>query len=395
MNRVITISLNGNAYQLEEAGYEALRAYLDTAAARLKDNPDREEIVSDLEQAIADKCGRFLGPHKSVIGAAEIGRILDEMGPVDAPAAESGPSAQASDGRAHAGADGAPKRLYQIHEGAMLSGVCNGFAAYLNVDVTIVRVVFVLLTILSGGLGILVYLVMMFVIPYATTSEERAAAHGQPFSASELIERAKKQYEEFRNRHDWKRSQEHWRGQWREQRRHWREQQRAWRRRWRYGGDWSRQQHWPGPPPAARPASYATRVIAGFMIPIFALLSAAIFVVWLIVLVSLASTGTIFGWHLPYSIPVWAALLFVVLIYSAVAGALRAASRVSIHTVSGQTFGWYGLGDAVVRLGLILMFLWLAYHFIPGVADLVNGLPELWRHVTHEAETTAMNWWRS
>ena len=42
MNKVITINLGGNAYQLEEGGFDALRAYLETAAARLKDNPDRD-----------------------------------------------------------------------------------------------------------------------------------------------------------------------------------------------------------------------------------------------------------------------------------------------------------------------------------------------------------------
>ncbi|HZF15974.1 MAG TPA: PspC domain-containing protein [Steroidobacteraceae bacterium] len=391
MNRVITISLNGNAFQLEEAGYEALRGYLDTATARLKDNPDRDEIVSDLEQAIADKCGRYLGPHKSVIASTEIERILNEMGPVDAPAADGGPSAQSA-GAGHPGrGDGAPKRLYQIHEGAMLSGVCNGFAAYFNVDVTVVRILFVLLTLLSGGIGILAYLVMMFVIPYANTSEEHAAARGQAFSASELIERAKKQYEEFRSRHDWRKSQEQWRGQWREQRRQWRQRQREWRRRWRYDSDQGASSLW-GSAPAPRPVSYATRVIAGFMIPVFAILSAAVLVTWLIVLISLASTGTVFGWHLPYSIPVWAALLFVVLIYGAISGPLRAASRASRQAATGQTYGWYGFGDALVRLGFIVMFLWLAYHFIPGVHGLIDGLPDLWRAVTHEATTTAMNW---
>ncbi len=391
MNRVITISLNGNAFQLEEAGYEALRAYLETATAKLKDNPDRDEIVSDLEQAIAEKCGRYLGPHKTVVASAEVGRILDEMGPVDASASDAGAAAQSADTK-HAGrADGAPKRLYQIHEGAMLSGVCNGFAAYFNVDVTIVRILFVMLTLLSGGLGILAYLIMMFVIPYANTSEERAAAHGQTFSASELIERAKKQYEEFRGRHDWRKSQEHWRGQWREQRRQWRQRQREWRRRWRYDWDTGASSTWGGPP-GPRPVSYATRVIAGFMIPIFAILSAAFLVVWLIVLISLASTGTVFGWHLPYSIPVWAALLFVILIYGAISGPLRAASRASRHAATGQTYGWYGFGDAMVRLGFIVMFMWLAYHFIPGVHELIDGLPDLWRTVTHDATTTAMNW---
>ena len=39
MNRVTIINLNGNAYQLEESGYEALRRYLATAARRLEGTP--------------------------------------------------------------------------------------------------------------------------------------------------------------------------------------------------------------------------------------------------------------------------------------------------------------------------------------------------------------------
>lgn len=389
MNRVITISLNGNAFQLEEKGYDALKAYLETAAERLKDNPDRNEIVSDLEQAIADKCGRFLGPHKNVVAAAEVERILAEMGPVDSSEPEPAATRPSSSGSGTATPGGAPRRLYQIHEGALLSGVCNGLAAYFNVDVTIVRILFIIGTLVTGGLGILIYLVMMFVIPYANTSEEQAAARGQTFSASELIERAKKQYEEFRNRHDWRRSQEHWRGQWREQRRHWRRQQREWRRRWREG--WQT-------PSAPQPTSYATRVFAGIMIPIISILSAALFVVWLIVLTSLASTGSIFGWHIPYTVPVWAALLFVALIYSAVAGTLRTIGRASREAAVGQSYGWYAFGDAIVRIGFIALFLWVAYHFIPGVRALIDGLPDLLRHITHdlpEAATTAFSGWQS
>ena len=61
MNKVITINLGGTAYQLEEGGYDALRAYLETATARLQGNPDRDEILSDIEQAIAEKFRALLG----------------------------------------------------------------------------------------------------------------------------------------------------------------------------------------------------------------------------------------------------------------------------------------------------------------------------------------------
>ena len=74
MQKVITINLNGNAYQLDESGYDALRAYLNHADAQLGGNPDKAEIIRDLEQSIAEKCMRFLGPGKSVVSAPKWSR---------------------------------------------------------------------------------------------------------------------------------------------------------------------------------------------------------------------------------------------------------------------------------------------------------------------------------
>jgi len=113
MQKVIIINLNGNAYQLDEDAYDALRGYLDNAAAQLASNPDKTEIVADLEQAIAEKCMRFLAPHKTVVTRLEIDQVLKEMGPVEGPAVATGAgdSADAAKekGRSAAAAD-APKR---------------------------------------------------------------------------------------------------------------------------------------------------------------------------------------------------------------------------------------------------------------------------------------------
>jgi len=93
MNKVITINLRGTAFQLEESGYDALRAYLETAAARLLGNPDQEEILSDIEWAIAEKFRPLLGNHKTVVVTQEVTAALAEMGPIEAdpgPAPNSG-----------------------------------------------------------------------------------------------------------------------------------------------------------------------------------------------------------------------------------------------------------------------------------------------------------------
>src|SRR4029079_6051460 len=89
------------------------------------------------------------------------------------------------------------KRLFNIREGAMWAGVCNGIAAYINVDVTWVRIAFALITIFSWGGMLPVYLLMAFIVPTANTAEDRAAAFGMPFNTEELIGRAKKNFEKF------------------------------------------------------------------------------------------------------------------------------------------------------------------------------------------------------
>ena len=77
----------------------------------------------------------------------------------------------------------------------MIAGVCNGIAAYFDEDPTLVRLAFVLLTLLWGS-GLLVYLVMAIVVPTARSPEQRAAASGAPSTAEQFIRRAKEGYYE-------------------------------------------------------------------------------------------------------------------------------------------------------------------------------------------------------
>ena len=207
MQKVITINLNGNAYQLDESGYDALRAYLNHADAQLGGNPDKAEIIRDLEQSIAEKCMRFLGPGKSVVSTLEVEQILRDVGPVDGGPAPSGEAAAQQSPRAENSAGGAaqPRRLYQIREGAMLSGTCNGLAAYFNLDPTIVRVAFVVGAIVEmtvtddpPWMTVMIYVFLVFFVPYAKTLEQLAAAQGTsegiPYKVQELVERVKAKF---------------------------------------------------------------------------------------------------------------------------------------------------------------------------------------------------------
>jgi phage shock protein PspC (stress-responsive transcriptional regulator) len=374
MRQVITVSLNRRASQLEDDAYALLAAYLADAARALTGNPDREEIVADLEQAIADKCDRQLGPDRTVVARVELARIIEEMGPVDggestaAAAPAAGPAEPAPER-----AQPAPKRLYQISDGAILSGVCNGIAAYLGVDVTIVRLVFVVLALLSGGAAVLAYLVLMFIVPYAHTSEEHAAARGLPFNARALVERAKQKAAEFASGTDWRGSSRHWRDEWRGE---WRRARAQWRSEWqRASSAWhARQSSPPAPQPATAPAPYAAHVVTGCLLAVLGVVLALFTIGWLLALVSLVTTGAIFGWWLPDQMPFWVGLLVLIVLYNLVAWPIKAARRAAYGPGGGYHGPWIAAWDGVAGIAILLALAWYGYHHVPQVRDLIDHL---------------------
>ena len=362
MQKVVGVNLNGNAYQLEEAGYGALRAYLERAEARLAANPDKAEILADLEQAIGDKCRARLGAHKTVVTAAEIEQILIEMGPVDAGDATIDDAKAAGDSDAHEApnATAPPKRLYQIREGAMISGVCNGIAAYFDIDVTIVRIAFVLLALVTKGFFLLVYVGLMLIIPHADTPEQQAAARGRRFTAQDVIDQAKRNYEDFRTNKQW--------------RRQWRMQQKAWRRQWRYTFHGA-------PFVATSQAQYASQMAAGVATPIFGLIHAAIVLTIILAFISLATTHTLFGHVMPSGIPYWAAFGILLFVYQALALPFYFAGRHASSANPAAPFAWLSPLFGLLWLGFVGFSIWWGYHHIPEVHDFIQALPDMWQQV--------------
>ncbi len=78
-----------------------------------------------------------------------------------------------------------PKRLYRSRTDRMVSGVCGGLAQYFNIDVTLVRLAFLLLLVFGGG-GFLIYIVLAIVVPEEGTTagspQEVMQANAQDFA---------------------------------------------------------------------------------------------------------------------------------------------------------------------------------------------------------------------
>ena len=60
-----------------------------------------------------------------------------------------------------------PRKLYRSRNQRMVAGVCGGLAEYFNVDATLIRVLFLVLSVV-GGSGLVIYLVMWIIVPDAS-----------------------------------------------------------------------------------------------------------------------------------------------------------------------------------------------------------------------------------
>jgi phage shock protein PspC (stress-responsive transcriptional regulator) len=245
----------------------------------------------------------------------------------------------------------------------MIAGVCTGIAAYFGIDPTIVRVIFVGLLFLTKGVFAIAYFVLAFVLPSADTAEDRAAAGGQVFNAQQLIDRAKQEYGKLKDGRA---------------RRRWRRQQRRWRREWRQA---ARYGAWSAPAVNAEPASYGARVLTGVLVPVLTLVSVALFWTWLYAIYTLVTRQEVLGWPLPDTVPLWAGILVLVLIYQSVSLPLHAARRSSYYVVSGGRFGTIAAFDGLLAIGFAVLVVWLGYQYVPEIHDFLDGLTEVWRTV--------------
>jgi phage shock protein C len=69
------------------------------------------------------------------------------------------------------------RRLVRLPSHGKLGGVCAGLAEYLDADVTLVRLVWVILSIVPGGFigGIIAYLAALFIVPVSSTAAPPSA----------------------------------------------------------------------------------------------------------------------------------------------------------------------------------------------------------------------------
>lgn len=182
MKNTLEIGIGGKSFILDEDAHERLRKYLETFRARLT-SEQGGEVMDDIEARIAELLLSSLGSGQQSVSLALVDRITAQLGMPDGrPEFEDTVENQ---NKTEEKMGNPAKKLYLDVESRKLGGVCSGIAAYMDIDVTIVRIIFLAL-ILCGSFGLWLYLIIWIVAPKALTPAQKCELRGWEPTAENL-----------------------------------------------------------------------------------------------------------------------------------------------------------------------------------------------------------------
>ncbi|MCB9818730.1 PspC domain-containing protein [Candidatus Nomurabacteria bacterium] len=192
MKKVINITIGSVVFAIEQEAYDILVLYLEQIKSNLASSDDAQEIIEDVERAIAEKFIAQKKNEKIAVTPTDVELVISEMGsPADFGEGENpGERVDGSEDTEQSG-DEPKKRLYRDTDDAIIAGIASGIARYFDIDPVIVRLVFVI-SIFFNGLGILAYIILWLVVPVATTTADKYAMRGERVTLKEITERVKK-----------------------------------------------------------------------------------------------------------------------------------------------------------------------------------------------------------
>lgn len=177
MNEITRIHLASLPYNAEVAAKKQLETYL--AAVKRSLGAD-DDAMREIEARITELMSERGIKGEKVITKTDVDAVTKQLGDpkdfVDETEAEEMLEKKA------------PRRLYRDPQNTMLAGVCSGMAAYFKMDVVLMRLIWVVLTFVTSGLTIPVYIVMAFIMPPARTAAERLQMAGEPVTLASIKE---------------------------------------------------------------------------------------------------------------------------------------------------------------------------------------------------------------
>lgn len=185
MNKTVNINLAGTFFHIDEDAYLKLQRYLESIKRSFTDSQGRSEIIADIEARIAELFTERVKHDKQVIGVKEVDEVITIMGQpedylVDDDIFEDEPQATSYK------KSSTIKKLFRDTDNSYISGVSSGLGHYLGVDAIWMRLLWIILTMASGGTFVVIYILFWILVPAATTTAEKIMMTGEPVNISNI-----------------------------------------------------------------------------------------------------------------------------------------------------------------------------------------------------------------
>jgi phage shock protein PspC (stress-responsive transcriptional regulator) len=166
MKKIINITLGGRNIAIEDSAYEKLKTYTDSLWQYYKNEDGRDEIIADIEGRFSELMNDKLRKGATHISDVDVDEMIAAMGRPEDFDKEAATEENASSNTEGAGfSQNERRRLYRDESNKVLGGVCSGIANWLNIDPTVVRILFAVIAFGGFGSGILVYILLWIFLP--------------------------------------------------------------------------------------------------------------------------------------------------------------------------------------------------------------------------------------
>lgn len=182
MKKTLTVNLGGTVFHIDEDAYRLLDNYLSNLKIHFRKEAGADEIIDDIERRISELFAEKLTAGSQVITITDVEEVIARMGKLEDMEAEN--DSEPSVGNATRTT--IHRRLYRNPDDKLLGGVISGMAAYLGWDVTLLRLLLLVVLICGVGTLIPVYIVCWLVIPEARTAAEKLSMRGEAVTVENI-----------------------------------------------------------------------------------------------------------------------------------------------------------------------------------------------------------------
>lgn len=191
MKKTFNINIGGMVFTIDDDAYTLLNDYLKTLENAFSRQSEGKEVVADIETRVAELLQEVIAQGSLVITVADVEHVIARIGKPEDIVDVEAENMETPEGESikidvnETTATPPPfnperfhRKLFRDPLNGILGGVCAGLGEYFGIDVSLMRLIAVILLFASAGTATLIYIILWIVLPEAVTPLQRMQLTG-------------------------------------------------------------------------------------------------------------------------------------------------------------------------------------------------------------------------